>query len=56
MTPIKGHFTQYQKLVISKRLSLGDGRVVEAVGQLNMKFKVSDTKRAVYMTSSMFQI
>ena len=50
MTYRGDYFTQYQPFSVPKRVSLGDGRVVEAVGvgtiRLNMFFKVSNAKRA----------
>lgn len=51
MTYRREYFTKYQPFTIPERVSLGDGRVVEAVGvgtiQLSMLFKVSTSKRAV---------
>lgn len=51
MTPKRGYFTKYRSFSTPEKVSLGDGRVVEAVGvgtiRLNMLFKVSNSKRAV---------
>ena len=51
MTPKREYFTEYQVFSTPEKVALGDGRVVEAVGagkiQLNMLFKVSNSKRSV---------
>ena len=51
MTPKREYFTKYRSFSTPEKVSLGDGRVVEAVGvgtfRLNMLFKVSNSKRAV---------
>ena len=51
MTLKREYFTKYRSFSAPEKVALGDGRVVEAVGagtiQLNMLFKVSNSKRAV---------
>ena len=50
MTYRGDYFTMYQPFSVPERVSLGDGRVVEAVGvgtiRLNMLLKVSNAKTA----------
>ena len=51
MTPKREYFTKYRSFSTPEEVSLGDGRVIEAVGvgtvRLNMQFKVSNSKTAV---------
>ena len=50
MTPRREYFNTYRSFSTPEKVSLGDGRVVEAVGvgnvRLNILFKVSNRKRA----------
>ena len=48
MTPKREYFTKYRSFSTPEKVALGDGRIVEAVTiQLNMLFKISNSKRAV---------
>ncbi len=51
MTPTKEYFSEYHPFLTPKKVGLGDGRVVRAVGaghiRMNMTFKMSSSKKPV---------